>query len=136
MKRHFLSVLACIGILNAFAAQGNGVKEVKLAGYIGGRIDGCIEKRVLGQSVDELVEPFKAQDETKGRWASEFWGKWIQGAVASYEYNHDPALLEKIKEGERKLIATQLDDGYIGDYDKEHQLHGWMSGDASTLCSD
>ena len=71
MKRHFLSVLACIGILNAFAAQGNGVKEVKLAGYIGGRIDGCIEKRVLGQSVDELVEPFKAQDETKGRWASE-----------------------------------------------------------------
>lgn len=125
MKRHFLSVLACIGILNAFAAQGNGVKEVKLAGYIGGRIDGCIEKRVLGQSVDELVEPFKAQDETKGRWASEFWGKWIQGAVASYEYNHDPALLEKIKEGERKLIATQLDDGYIGDYDKEHQLHGW-----------
>ena len=125
MKRHFLSVLACIGILNAFAAQGNGVKEVKLAGYIGGRIDGCIEKRVLGQSVDELVEPFKAQDETKGRWASEFWGKWIQGAVASYEYNHDPALLEKIKEGERKLSATQLDDGYIGDYDKEHQLHGW-----------
>lgn len=125
MKRHFLSVLACIGILNAFAAQGNGVKEIKLAGYIGGRIDGCIEKRVLGQSVDELVEPFKAQDETKGRWASEFWGKWIQGAVASYEYNHDPALLEKIKEGERKLIATQLDDGYIGDYDKEHQLHGW-----------
>ena len=125
MKRHFLSVLACIGILNTFAAQGNGVKEVKLAGYIGGRIDGCIEKRVLGQSVDELVEPFKAQDETKGRWASEFWGKWIQGAVASYEYNHDPALLEKIKEGERKLIATQLDDGYIGDYDKEHQLHGW-----------
>lgn len=125
MKRHFLSVLACIGILNAFAAQGNGVKEVKLAGYIGGRIDGCIEKRVLGQSVDELVEPFKAQDETKGRWASEFWGKWIQGAVASYEYNHDPALLEKIKEGERELIATQLDDGYIGDYDKEHQLHGW-----------
>lgn len=125
MKRHFLSVLACIGILNAFAAQGNGVKEVKLAGYIGGRIDGCIEKRVLGQSVDELVEPFKAQDETQGRWASEFWGKWIQGAVASYEYNHDPALLEKIKEGERKLIATQLDDGYIGDYDKEHQLHGW-----------
>ena len=125
MKRHFLSVLACIGILNAFAAQGNGVKEVKLAGYIGDRIDGCIEKRVLGQSVDELVEPFKAQDETKGRWASEFWGKWIQGAVASYEYNHDPALLEKIKEGERKLIATQLDDGYIGDYDKEHQLHGW-----------
>lgn len=125
MKRHFLSVLACIGILNAFAAQGNGVKEVKLAGYIGGRIDGCIEKRVLGQSVDELVDPFKVQDETQGRWASEFWGKWIQGAVASYEYNHDPALLEKIKEGERKLIATQLDDGYIGDYDKEHQLHGW-----------
>lgn len=126
MKRHIITFVTCVGMLNAFAAPNdNGVKEVKLGGYIGQRIDGCIEKRVLGQSVDELVDPFKVQDETQGRWASEFWGKWIQGAVASYEYNHDPALLEKIKEGERKLIATQLADGYIGDYDKEHQLHGW-----------
>lgn len=126
MKRHFIAFATCMGFLHAFASSNNyGVKEIRLGGYVGQRTDGCIEKRVLGQSVDELVEPFKIQDETQGRWASEFWGKWIQGAIASYEYNHDVALLEKIKEGERKLIATQLADGYIGDYDKEHQLHGW-----------
>ena len=125
MKRHIITLMACTSLMSAFASTGNNVKEIKLGGYIGQRIDGCIEKRVLGQPVDDLIDPFKLQDETNGRWASEFWGKWIQGAVASYEYNQDPALLSKIEEGERKLIATQLADGYIGDYDKEHQLHGW-----------
>lgn len=125
MKRHLITLAACIGFSSSFAGGGSGVEQVRLNGYIGTRIDGCEEKRVLGQSVDELIEPFKLQDEKNNRWASEFWGKWIQGAIAFYEYSHDPALLEKIKDGERKLIATQLADGYIGDYDKEHQLRGW-----------
>ncbi len=125
MKKHILFLFACAGFLHTNAAPDSGVEQLKLGGYVGQRLDGCIEKRVLGQSVDELVEPFKLQDETNGRWASEFWGKWIQGAVASYEYNQDPALFDKIVEGERKLIATQLKDGYIGDYDKDHQLNGW-----------
>lgn len=101
------------------------VQKVSMDGYIGDRVNDCIEKRVLGQNADELIEPFRVQDEVKGRWASEFWGKWIQGAMASYQYNQDPALYAKIKDAVEKLMATQLADGYIGDYDKEHQLTGW-----------
>ncbi len=125
MKRTIILILASVALLHAGAAPESGVEELKLGGYVGERLHGCIEHRVLAQPVDVLVDVFKKQDEVNGRWASEFWGKWIQGAVASYEYNHDPALLAKIEEGESKLIATQLPDGYIGDYDKDHQLHNW-----------
>lgn len=96
-----------------------------MSGYIGGRVDDCCRVRVMGQNVDELVEPFKLQDETQQRWASEFWGKWVQGAMAYYRYNNDEALYAKIKDSADKMLATQLPDGYIGDYDKEHQLTGW-----------
>lgn len=101
------------------------IDRVTMSGYVGGRVDDCIRQRVLGQNADELVDVFRRQDETQNRWASEFWGKWVQGAIASYQYNHDPALYAKIKDAEEKLISTQLPNGYIGDYDTEHQLAGW-----------
>lgn len=121
MKR-FLLLLCLLGCYVCVSAQ---VQRVTMGGYIGGRVDDCIQKRVLGQNTDELIEPFLKQDEVKNRWASEFWGKWVQGAIASYQYNHDEALYAKIKEAEEKLMNAQLADGYIGDYDKGHQLKGW-----------
>ncbi|MBR6048024.1 MAG: glycoside hydrolase family 127 protein, partial [Bacteroidaceae bacterium] len=121
----FLLVLLLVAGLQAKVAEATQVKRVSMEGYIGKRVDDCIRKRVMGQNVDELVEPFKLQDETQGRWASEFWGKWIQGAMSSYQYNQDPALYHKIKDGAEKLMATQLSNGYIGDYDTDHQLKGW-----------
>lgn len=120
-KRFFLLSLTALCFLCGSAQM----QKVSMDGYIGGRVDDCIAKRVMGQNVDELVGPFLVQDEVNGRWASEFWGKWIQGAMASYQYNQDPALYAKIKDAVEKLTATQLADGYIGDYDKEHQLTGW-----------
>lgn len=107
------------------SSAGAQIQQVRMSGYVGTRVDDCIQKRVLGQNEDELIEPFLLQDEVNERWASEFWGKWVQGAIASYQYNHDEALYNKIKGAEEKLMATQLPDGYIGDYDREHQLHGW-----------
>ena len=121
----FLLVLLLVAGLQAKVAEATQVKRVSMEGYIGKRVDDCIRKRVMGQNVDELIEPFKLQDETQGRWASEFWGKWIQGAMSSYQYNQDPALYHKIKDGAEKLMATQLSNGYIGDYDTDHQLKGW-----------
>lgn len=118
-------ILACIMVSAMPTSAKSEVLEVKLNGYIGSRIDGCIEKRVMGQDLDVLISPFLKQDEVNNLWGSEFWGKWVQGAIASYRYNRQPALLDKIKEAEKRLIATQLPDGYIGDYDSSHQLRGW-----------
>lgn len=105
-------------------ANNPAVKQVKISGYVGNRIDDCIEHRVKSQDVDHLVEPFRHHEE-KSRWQSEFWGKWIQGAIASYRYNKDPELYQIIKQAAESLMATQLPNGYIGNYAPEHQLKEW-----------
>ena len=105
-------------------ANNPAVKQVKISGYVGNRIDDCIEHRVKSQDVDHLVEPFRHHEE-KSRWQSEFWGKWIQGAIASYCYNKDSELYQIIKQAAESLMATQLPNGYIGNYAPEHQLKEW-----------
>ena len=129
MKRFILIlVVSATAFSAAFPAGGgafSGVADVKLHGYVGRRIDQCIEQRVMGQNADELIAPFRAQQETQGRWASEFWGKWVQGAMSAYRYNHDPALLAKIRDAQEKLRACQLPGGFIGDYTPEKETTGW-----------
>lgn len=100
------------------------VKELKISGYLGTRIDDCIEHRVKAQDVEHLLEPFRTRNETH-RWQSEFWGKWIQGAIGSYKYNKDPELYQIIKNAADGLIATQTPDGYIGNYAPDAQLAQW-----------
>lgn len=134
MKKIILLSAAALLLGVAAIAQGakqstkqpatSSVERVSVGGYIGSRIDDCIEQRVKGQDVDHLVEPFRHQNEAS-RWQSEFWGKWIQGAIASYRYNHDPELYEIIRQGAESLMATQLPNGYIGNYAEEHQLKQW-----------
>ena len=105
-------------------AVDSSVESVKIGGYVGRRIDECIEKRVKTQDVEHLVEPFRTRTESH-RWQSEFWGKWIQGAIASYRYSLDAELYEIIRKGAESLMATQTEDGYIGNYAPEHQLKQW-----------
>ncbi|MDD4516800.1 MAG: glycoside hydrolase family 127 protein [Massilibacteroides sp.] len=100
------------------------VKDLKIFGYLGNRIDECIEHRVKAQDVEHLIKPFRDRTETR-RWQSEFWGKWIQGAIGSYRYNKDPELYQIIKNAANGLMATQTPDGYIGNYAPEAQLEQW-----------
>ncbi len=57
--------------------------SVKIEGYLGDKINLVISQRIKTQDVDQLVEPFRHKNETH-LWQSEFWGKWIQSAIASY----------------------------------------------------
>lgn len=108
----------------AQVAVNSSVQQIQINGYLGRRIDDCIEHRVKAQDVEHLVEPFRNKTE-KSRWQSEFWGKWIQGAIASYRYNQDPELYNIIKQGAEDLMATQSPNGYIGNYAEEYQLEQW-----------
>ncbi len=101
------------------------VEKVTLGGYIGQRYADCMNHRVKTENVDTIISVFKVQDEKKNLWGTEFWGKWIQGAIGMYHYTHDAELKEIIQDAQDRLIACQLPDGYIGDYDAEHQLDGW-----------
>ena len=126
-----VALLAMAAVTLTIAAKGTpktGVTEIRLQGYVGHRIDQCIEKRIMGQNADELVLPFRTQKETRGRWASEFWGKWVQGAMSSYRYNHDPELLAKIRDAEEKLMACGIGE--------EHRCENRSLGETLAWCKE
>ncbi|MDD2797140.1 MAG: glycoside hydrolase family 127 protein [Bacteroidales bacterium] len=100
------------------------VQRVRLDGYLGHRIDQCIANRIMAQDIDELITPFKHQDE-KSRWQTEFIGKWMLGACDAYRYTQNPELLQKIKYAAGELMKTQLPNGYIGNYAPANQLAEW-----------
>ena len=132
MKRSFPIMLAICYAICLLPASGKKkapataqVQSVSLTGYIGQRIDDCIKYRVKTQNVNEIVSPFLKQDEVREMWGSEFWGKWVQGAMSSYRYNHDAQLFDMIKTSAEGMKVAQLSNGYIGNYDEQHQLKGW-----------
>lgn len=122
-----LGSLLLAGVNEMAAASRWEVRDVHLQGYVGERVDGCLEHRVKGQDTDELVATFYNPRDVKGQWASEFWGKWVQGAIAYYQYSKDPVLYAKIKDSAEKMMAAQQPDGYLGDYDKPTRAnpYGW-----------
>lgn len=95
-----------------------------IKGYLGDKINLCIAERIKKQDVEHLIEPFRSRNETR-LWQTEFWGKWILSAIASYEYNRDHEMLVLIKKAVSGLLATQTPDGYIGNYSKAAQLQHW-----------
>lgn len=101
----------------------NGSK-IKIEGYLGTKIDLCIEKRVENADVDHFVEPFRHKNETR-LWQTEFWGKWMLAATSSYKYNQDPELLKTIRNAVAALLQTQDKNGYIGNYTDDAQLQHW-----------
>lgn len=125
MKRPLLVLAAiCFSAFSLNAKSEMKVESIRLGGYVGGRIDDCFLHRVKEQNVGELVEPFRHRNETR-LWQSEFWGKWTLGAIGAYRYTGDPELREKIAASVDEIIETQTEDGYIGNYTPECQLHQW-----------
>ena len=94
------------------------LESIQIEGYVGERIQTCIDKRVKGQDVNELIEPFRHLTEGN-RWQSEFFGKWLLGAIASYRYSADQELFRIIQNSVEDFIQTQHPDGYIGNYTPE-----------------
>ncbi len=131
MTKRTTLLAAAIALMVSGGAQaakktpGMKVGTVSMNGYVGQRYKDCISQRVKKENVDTLISVFRKQDEVKNLWASEFWGKWVQGAIGMYHFTHDPELKTIIQKAENGLMACQLKNGYIGDYDAQHQLNGW-----------
>ena len=127
MKKIFFATLCSLLFSVAAKAQiavNSTVESVKIGGYLGSRIDDCIAHRVKAQDWEHLVEPFRSRTETWA-WQSEFWGKWVQGAIVSYRYNRDPELYDIIRQSAEAMMATQTPDGYIGNYKDDCHLQSW-----------
>jgi uncharacterized protein len=95
-----------------------------IEGVIGQRLMSSYNNRILTQDVQYLIEPFKYRNETN-LWQSEFWGKWFTSAVLAYKYHPTAELKKKLDHAVTGLIATQTEDGYIGNYKKENRLQQW-----------
>lgn len=141
--KYFYSTLLCCAAFAAPAAANaaNGTTEdrlaasllksktpcvvnIKFGGHVGQDINDCFTHRVLGENTEELVEPFRHKKE-KNQWQTEFWGKWMLGAVDMYRYTHSRELYDKMRASVDEIIATQQPDGYIGNYAPEHRLKEW-----------
>lgn len=97
--------------------------DVRIGGYLGGRLDACVERSVKPTDGMYLVSPFRSKKETR-TWQTEFWGKWMLSAVPLAGYTGDAGLRENIAESVRGLLETQRADGYIGNYTDEAQING------------
>ncbi len=94
-------------------------------GFLGDRINGCVEKRLMSQDLEKLLFAFR--DKSDGKWGfrTEFWGKWYTAAMMGYDYSPTPAHKAVVDAAVRGLIATQGADGYIGTYPDEYHLGDW-----------
>jgi DUF1680 family protein len=124
MRKIIMILLCVLPLLGISQIKNKPLKQVELHGYIGERTEASIEKNVMFQDIDHLIEPFKHKTETE-RWQSEFWGKWMLGACQAYQYTKNPVLLKKISYAVDELLKTQLPNGYIGNYSEQSQLAQW-----------
>ena len=99
-------------------------EKTVIQGFVGGRLDASYLNRILAQDVNRLVAPFSNRTETSC-WQSEFWGKWFTSAVLAYRYKPELLLKKKLDDAVNGLIATQTDDGYIGNYADDKHLAAW-----------
>ena len=131
-----LCLFAAVSAFVAVAAQGNGVSTIKVAvkspqplsatkalGLAGERMDACIRNQMSRKDCDYLASPFRWKDEKAswgvleaGIWQNEFWGKYMHAAVPLADYCHDEGWKRRIGESVAAVIATQMPDGYIGNY--------------------
>lgn len=120
---------AAIGVLAAVAAQADSldnIGNVRLKGPLGERLDRMIQGHVAGTDVDYITAPFMEKTETKLWWQSEFWGKYMHSAVPYAKYSKSPKILGDIERGVERMISSQEECGYIGNYPDELRCgEGW-----------
>lgn len=99
-------------------------EDVRFGGYMGSRIDACITNNVKSTDGSYLAAVFEEREGTRD-WKSEFWGKWMHGAVPAYRMTRDEDLMRNIDVSVKRVRATQRADGYIGNYKDDAHLQGW-----------
>ena len=127
----------------ADAMRGPALKDVRLGGYPGAKLDDLIRERATSafaqrEVFGEARQAFVDRDDDVlghgGRWRGEFWGKLMLGTARIADYLRDPALTRFVREECHRLMATQDADGYLGSYaDKElvapdaqtKRIYGW-----------
>ena len=97
---------------------------VNMDGYLGQKMQLCIENRVMSQNIGKIIKIFQDRDENLG-WRCEYWGKWLTSAILAYTYHPTPEYKTIIDNAVEQLIRTQSADGYIGTYKESDRFAEW-----------
>ena len=126
-------VLAAGAATFALAASRDSIDnigETRLKGPLGEKLDRMVAGHVIGTDVDYITAPFLEKTETKGWWQTEFWGKWMHSAVPYSKLESQvgvgETLQSKIERGIERILSSQEECGYIGNYPDELRCgEGW-----------
>jgi DUF1680 family protein len=99
--------------------------NIHIDGYLGKKLDLCIENRVMAHDVDRLIKPFAVRNDGNWGFRCEFWGKWFTSAMLGYGYQPTPENKTRIDKAVSGLLKTQTPDGYIGTYPDGEHLGDW-----------
>ncbi len=93
-------------------------------GYLGTRMRINLQKRLLKLNIDSILEPFIHRPSVQ-LWAGEHVGKFLHAACYAWKYGGDENIKKRIDDTVRRLISTQLPDGYLGTYLDKDRWTGW-----------
>ena len=99
--------------------------DVKIGGYVGHRLDRNLHGILMHKDENALLDPFRNRGPKQGAWIGEHIGKWLSAASWTYAYSRDEQLLAKLKRVAGGLIATQMQDGYLGTYAEKDRWTSW-----------
>ena len=144
MKKEFLILMMLVTTVTAISAQKKSPAptnvshkkvhdvfapapygSVRIDGYLGNKLDLCINNRVMAQDIDRVVQPFILRNDGSSGFRCEFWGKWFTSAMLAYGYIPTDNNKKVISRAVDELLKTQTPDGYIGTYPDGSHLGEW-----------
>ena len=126
------AVLALVSAsVTAFAADvpgpscsGFGYRVVR--GRVGDAIDRTIANQLAKEDMDYIVAPFATDNERRGLWRTEFWGKYMHSAAPLFAYSGCARLKANMDSSVKAVLAAQEPSGYIGNYPDDKRCGaGW-----------
>jgi len=91
-------------------------------GWIHDRMQINVEKRLLQLKLDTILEPFVHRPGAQW-WIGEHVGKYLHAASYAWLFTGDARLKKRMDHAVRKLIDTQLPNGYLGTYAEKDQFY-------------
>ena len=114
------------------AMRGPALRDVRLEGWLGAKMDRFIARRLVepfmrNQVFDEARQAFEFRDDdvakVGGFWRGEFWGKEMLSSARVADYLQDKEFLSFVREECHRLMKFQDPDGYLGSYADKDFIH-------------
>ncbi|WP_040679916.1 glycoside hydrolase family 127 protein [Niabella aurantiaca] len=98
---------------------------VTIGGYLGNKMDLCINNRIVLQPAAPFLRIFKTKNLDPGGYWGEFIGKWATAAALACRYQSNPALTGKANTAMQELIHAPAENGYISTYNASDAFKVW-----------